>query len=301
MAQHCSEKEVFFHVGLGKTATTYLQYQFFPKLRGIHYIQRTRYPKAHKIIAKDSSSRHLLSREFDQQLQEEIEKFAAHYPDTRAIVVFRRHDGWIASQYRRFAKNGIQIPFEEFFDIEKDAGLWKHADLDYRAKLSIIENTFSRKPLVLFYEDMRENPYAFFDQFASAVGATYQRDQISLDAVHPSYEEKQLKTVRRVSKFFFPANPKNYDNAFLRRLQWRKQQLTSYSIMAAARFVPDAWLDPGELVPKALLEKVRDAYAADWKEVHAYALRNNDEKGTQSPLSRTAAATTAGSNPSQQS
>ena len=37
MTQQSSEKEVFFHVGLGKTATTYLQYQFFPKLRGIHY------------------------------------------------------------------------------------------------------------------------------------------------------------------------------------------------------------------------------------------------------------------------
>ncbi len=301
MTQQSSEKEVFFHVGLGKTATTYLQYQFFPKLRGIHYVQRTRYPKAHKIIARDASPRHLLSREFDQQLQEEIEKFAVHFPDTRAIVVFRRHDGWIASQYRRFAKNGIQIPFEEFFDIENDRGLWKQPDLDYSRKLAIIEKTFSRKPLVLFYEDMREDPYAFFDQFASGVGATYDRNQISLDAVHASYEEKQLKTVRSVSKVFFPANPKQYNNAFLRRLQWRKQQLTSYSIMAAARFVPDAWLDPGELVPKVLLEKVRAAYANDWEKVHAYARQNNDEGAPQATLSRTASATTSGSSPSQQS
>jgi len=300
MAQESSAKEVFFHVGLGKTATTYLQYQFFPKLRGIHYVQRTRYPKAPKIIARDASPRHLLSREFDQQLQEEIEKFAVHYPDTRAIVVFRRHDGWIASQYRRFAKNGIQIPFEEFFDIEKNEGLWKQADLDYSNKLSIIENTFTRKPLVLFYENMREDPYAFFDQFATAIGATYDRNQISLDAVHPSYEEKQLKTVRSVSKIFFPANPKQYNNAFLKRLQWRKQQLTSYSIMAAARFVPDSWLDQGELVPKGLLEKIRDVYAKDWEKVHAYARANNDESSMMTQSAKTAAATTAGSSPSQQ-
>ena len=301
MAKESSEKEVFFHVGLGKTATTYLQYQFFPKLRGIHYVQRTRYPKAHKIIARDPSSRHLLSREFDQQLQEEIEKFAVHYPDTRAIVVLRRHDGWIASQYRRFAKNGIQIPFEEFFDIEKNQGLWKKADLDYSKKISIIENTFTRKPLVLFYEDMRQDPYAFFDQFSKAIGASYNRDQISLNAVHPSYEEKQLKAVRSVSKIFFPANPKQYQNGFMKRLQWRKQQLTSYSIMAAARFVPDAWLDAGELVPAALLEKIRGVYADDWEKVHAYALANNDESSPLPHSAKTAAATTAGSSPSQQS
>jgi len=47
-----TEKEVYFHVGLGKTASTYLQYQLFPKLKGIKYFQRSSYKRYHKIIEK---------------------------------------------------------------------------------------------------------------------------------------------------------------------------------------------------------------------------------------------------------
>jgi len=274
MTSESGQKEIYFHVGLGKTATTYLQYKLFPRLKGIHYIQRTRYPKAHEIIAGTSYDKYLISREFDQQLQVEIEQFAKYYPDTRAIVVFRRHDSWIASQYRRFAKNGIHIPFQEFFDIEHDQGAWKQGDLNYMNKIRIIENTFGHKPLVLFHDELKHDPYAFFDKIAAFTGATYDRDDISLNAVHKSYEEKQLKAVRKVSKIFFPANPKQYNNAFMRRLQWRKQQLTSYAIMGAALLIPDAWLGDEELIPSEQVEKIRDFYADDWAQVQAYAEEN---------------------------
>ena len=30
--------EIFFHVGTGKTGSTFLQSRIFPKLKGIHYI-----------------------------------------------------------------------------------------------------------------------------------------------------------------------------------------------------------------------------------------------------------------------
>lgn len=275
MTSESNQKEIYFHVGLGKTATTYLQYQLFPKLKGVYYIQRTRYPKAHEIISKTSHKKYLVSREFDQQLQEEVEKFAKHYPDTKVIVVFRRHDGWIASQYRRFAKNGIQIPFQEFFDIENNQGLWKYDDLNYMNKLKIIENTFGQKPLVLFHDELKEDAFAFFDKIAAYMGASYNREDISLEAVHKSYEVKQLKAVRKVSKLFFPANPKQYNNAFMRRLQWRKQQLTSYAIMGAALLIPESWLGDEELIPSDQLKKVREFYADDWEQVQAYAQENS--------------------------
>ena len=279
MTSESSQKEIFFHVGLGKTATTYLQYKLFPKLKGVYYIQRTRYLKAHEIISRTSHKKYLVSREFDQQLQTEIEKFARHYPDTKAIVVFRRHDGWIASQYRRFAKNGIQIPFQEFFDIEHNQGQWKQDDLNYLNKIRIIENTFGQKPLVLFHDELKKDPYAFFDKIANFIGASYNRDDISLEAVHKSYEEKQLKAVRKVSKIFFPAHPKEYHNAFMRRLQWRKQQLTSYAIMGAALLIPESWLGDEELIPSDQLEKIREFYADDWAQVQAYAQENAPKQG----------------------
>ena len=268
-------KQIFFHVGLGKTGTTYLQYELFPKLKGIYYIQRTRYQRAIEIIAKTDYPRYLVSREFDQQLPQEVEKFARHYPDTGVIIVLRRHDSWIASQYRRFAKNGIHVDFNRFFDIDHNQGLWKYDDLNYMAKLKIIESHFSQKPLVLFQEELKTDPYNFFDKIARYTGSTYDRDDISLDAVHASYNDKQLKAVRKLSKYLFPSSER-YSRKTLRGwLQWRRIQLTSYAIMFSARFLPDAWFSDVELIPRGQLEKIRTHFEDDWQQCLAYAQKNN--------------------------
>jgi hypothetical protein len=269
------EKRVFFHVGLGKTGTTYLQYAFFPKLRDIHYIQRTRYQRVHDVIARTDHASYLVSREFDQQLPVEVEKFSQHYPNAGVIIVLRRHDAWIASQYRRFAKNGIHVDFNTFFDIDANQGMWKYDDLNFMAKLKLIESYFSRKPLVLFQEELKSDPYAFFNKIARYTGSTYKQADISLDAVHASYSDKQLKAVRKLSKYLFPANEK-YSRKTLRGwLQWRRIQLTSYAIMYSAQLLPDAWLSDIELIPRPQLEKIRSHFEDDWAQCLAYAKHNN--------------------------
>ncbi|MBI1422260.1 MAG: hypothetical protein GC149_02255 [Gammaproteobacteria bacterium] len=273
MTDTTSTKQVYFHVGLGKTGTTYLQYEFFPRLKGIHYIQRTRYQRAHEIISRTQYPRYLVSREFDQQLPQEVAKFSRHYPDARVIIVLRRHDGWIASQYRRFAKNGIHVDFEQFFDIDHDQGLWKQADLNFMAKLRVIESHFGHKPLVLFQEDLKQDPYGFFDSIAAYTGASYARDAISLDAVHTSYSDKQLKAVRKLSRYLFPVSEAHSRKTLRGWLQWRRIQLTSYAIMYPARLLPDAWFNNVELIPQTQLNKIRDHFADDWAQCRAYARR----------------------------
>lgn len=277
MSTDKATKQIYFHVGLGKTGTTYLQYELFPKLKGIYYIQRTRYQNAIDIINKTNHPSYLVSREFDQQLPEEVAHFSKHFPDAKVIIVFRRHDGWIASQYRRFAKNGIHVDFNTFFDIDNDRGQWKQADLNYMAKIKIIESHFSQRPLVLFQDDLKVDPYAFFDKIAAYTHTTYDKSAISIDAVHTSYSDKQLKAVRKFSKYLFPAQEK-YSRKTLRGwLQWRRTQLTSYVIMGVAYLLPDSWFSDIELVPQAQLDKIRAHYADDWEQVRAYAAANPEQ------------------------
>lgn len=270
-----SEKEVFFHVGLGKTATTYLQYEFFPKLKGIRYIQRTKYNRFHAIISASDETRFLVSREFDQQLEDECQKISAHYPQGRVIIVLRSPESWIASQYRRFAKNGIHSSFVEFFDVEHDSGKWKREELMFSHKLAIIEKYFEHKPLVLFHEDLKSDSYGFFDTIAQFVGATYDRNRISLGAVHKSYSEKQLKAVRKWSRYLFPEEQRFSSNKVIHWLQWRKQQLTSYGVMFASLLMPDRWFDDIELIAPGELEKIREYFKEDYAACRAYAEANN--------------------------
>jgi hypothetical protein len=271
MTSDKAAKQVYFHVGLGKTGTTYLQYELFPKLKGIYYIQRTRYQNAIDIIANTDYPSYLVSREFDQQLPDEVARFSKHYPDAKVIIVFRRHDSWIASQYRRFAKNGIHVDFNTFFDIDKDQGQWKQSDLNYMAKIKIIETHFSQKPLVLFQDDLKVDPFGFFDKIAAYTGTTYDKSAISIDAVHTSYSDKQLKAVRKVSKYFFPAAETHSRKTLRGWLRWRRIQLTSYAIMGIAYFLPDAWFNDVELIPQEQLDKIRRHYADDWEQCRAYA------------------------------
>ncbi|MEQ9306731.1 MAG: hypothetical protein RJQ14_22645, partial [Marinoscillum sp.] len=92
------DKQVYFHVGLGKVASTFLQQRVFPALGGIHYIPTRKYRKAKHIIGTVSAEKVLVSREFDRQLEQEDEWYTKDFPQAKIIILLRRHDEWAASQ-----------------------------------------------------------------------------------------------------------------------------------------------------------------------------------------------------------
>ncbi len=251
--------EIFFHLGLGKVASTYLQYAFFPKLQGIHYIQRTRYRFTPKIVADNPGKRFFVSREMDQQLEAEVIRFAHNFPQTKAILLLRRHDSWIASQYRRHVKNGSPMTFTEFFDVEKDEGWWSKSELEFFKKIQIIEKHFEHKPLVLFHDDLKEDPYGFMDKIADYLGASYSREEVSLAAIHKSYNEKQLQVMRSVSRILFKKAPVFSKNRVLNWFQRRSRLLLCYLILYGALLVPESWVKSEILTPEGELEKIRVA------------------------------------------
>lgn len=265
--------EVYFHVGLGKVASTYLQHRFFPVLQTIHYIPTRLYRRSPAIIGKGKYGRYLVSREFDQQLEREVRWFSGHCPQARPIILFRRHDEWIASQYRRYVKNGGSLPFTGFFDVENDEGLWKKAHLTFHTHLEHLEQYFEHRPLVLFYDDLRADPWAFFDQIAAFTRTHYERGEVSLSKVHTSYNEQQLKVIRKLNPWLFGESRARPDSSTLRGwLQRRGQMLKSYAVLYPARFAPKILVPKGPLIPPEELEKVRVAFEDDWARCQAYAL-----------------------------
>ena len=69
------EKQIYFHVGLGKVASTYLQHEVFPKLKGIHYLPTGKYKRSKSIIPQLEVAKVLVSREFDRQFEDEVRWF----------------------------------------------------------------------------------------------------------------------------------------------------------------------------------------------------------------------------------
>ena len=271
MKQQKKDFELFCHVGLGKTASTYLQYKFFPKLKGIHYIQRTRYSRFDRIISRKKHVKFLVSREFDRQFEREVGKIAEKYPRAHVIVVIRRNDSWIASQYRRYVKNGGLQPFENFVDLENDQGIWKQKDLYFDPKLRMVKNLFSTWPLVLFHDELKQDAYGFFDKLARYMEVDYDKNQIDVHPSHKSYSDKQLKILRRFNRRVFGYDFKGSRNKVRHYIRFRTRWLFNHLILYIASLLPERFAGTEPLIPADHLEKIRKHYANDWKRCREFA------------------------------
>ncbi len=265
--------KIYFHVGLGKAASTYLQHSVFPIFQDIHYIHRNRYRSSVKIIARGGHNKYLMSREFTRGFEKKIKTFLDRHGDanTYPIIVFRRHDGWIASQYRRYVKNGGTAEFEQFIDIENDGGIWSKHELDFYARIETLERCFGRPPLVLFYEDMREDTFTFFDTLAGYMGARYDRDQLPTGTVHKSYSEKQLHVMRGFCRWLFKSNTRNPQDTHVGWLRKRLRMLGCYCILYPAVLAPKSWTPAKPLIDPYSLKRIREVYTDDWEKCREYA------------------------------
>lgn len=263
--------DLFCHVGLGKTASTYLQYKFFPRLKGIRYIQRTRYRWFDKIISRTNYNKYLVSREFDRQFEREVKKIADKYPGAHIIIVLRRNDSWVASQYRRYVKNGGLEPFENFVDLGLDEGLWKQKDIYFYPKLRMVKDLFKPSPLVLFHDDLKKDAFGFFNKLAGYMGVEYDRNRIDVNPSHKSYSEKQLKILRRFNRSFFGKDFKGSENKLRHYLRFRTRWLFNHLILYIANLLPEHLGGTEPLIPAGHMEKIREHYANDWKRCQEFA------------------------------
>lgn len=262
--------DVYFHVGLGKVASKYLQYFVFPKFKNIRYIPTTRFYKCIPEIRKGKYPSYLVSREFDNQFEREVRKFAAEFPDAHPILLLRRHDDWIASQYRRAAKNGFIRPFNEFIDLEKNTGRFNRESLDFFGKIKLLEELYSNKPLVLIYDDLLNDRWSFLDKIARYCNATYDREQIPFKAKHTSYTEKQIRFMQWVSKYIPFQNPNYSKTGIIKFFQRIPVMLYRYSILYTAIIIPKKWLEKGPLIPPEDLARIREATKEDWDKCLEY-------------------------------
>ena len=276
MARDPSEYQIFYHVGLGKAASTYLQNRVFPKLKDIRYVPRDRYRGYQKLIERTRDQRYLISREAAYRLNQRLDEFAAFKTDARIILVLRRHDRWIASHYRRYLKNGGSMDFERYADLDSPEPLvWGEQRMRFMPMIEAIESRFNSTPLVLFHEDLKTDPFSLVDQICTFTGARYQREQIDLSVVHSSWSDDQLKVTRQVGKRFFSEIPEANEHPGLHRVQRRLKLWTCYSILGAAKLVPKALLDPSPLIHPDSLDRIRNHFAEDWHACHQYAQAHN--------------------------
>ena len=275
-------KEIYFHVGLAKTGSTFLQKNFFPYLKNIKYISTHDYINCIDIINKTNYKSYLISREFDKQFEREIRKFISYFPDTKIIVVFRRHDQWITSQYKRAVKNGWYWDFKNYYNINNN-GIWKNSDLTYMNKLKIIKKYSKSKPLILKFEELKKNPFNYLNKISNYTDSKYLKTQILLKNVHKSYSEKQLIFLKKFCKIFKKTPPIYYDyqeitldktisntNRIKHWLYYRPWWLLFHLVMYTSLLIPKSLIVKNALINKNDLAEIKKKFKEDWKKVFEY-------------------------------
>ncbi len=275
-------KEIYFHVGLAKTGSTFLQKNFFPYLKNIKYINTHDYVNCIDIINKTNYKSYLISRELDKQFEREIKKFISYFPYTKIIVVFRRQDKWIASQYKRSVKNGWYWDFKNYYNINNN-GIWKNSDLTYMNKLKIIKKYSKSKPLILKFEELKKNPFNYLNKISNYTDSKYLKTQILLKNVHKSYSEKQLIFLKKFCKIFKKTPPKYYDyqeitldktisntNRIKHWLYYRPWWLLFHLVMYTSLLIPKSLIVKNSLINKNDLAEIKKKFKEDWKKVFEY-------------------------------
>ena len=271
-----SKPTLFYHVGMGKTASTYLREKFFPKLEGAYFIPRNQKYNAVQLLNKAKYSKYILCRAFDTNLEDGIQEIAAAYPNTRPIIIFRKQDKWIASQYRRFVKNGFPGSLKDFIDVVDDKGYWKREELLFMGKIKLLEQYFEPRPLVLFHEELKENPKQFFDKIADYTSCTYNFEDISLNPKHISYSKKGLLFRRRVRRLFSNKPMQNIKVPGLHWIHRKGSMLGAYFLIWIGNLIPAKWLTKEPLINPEYLKKVNEFTSNDWEALKIYA-KNNEE------------------------
>jgi len=279
MQKATDKPEVYIHPGMGKTASTFLQYNVFPRIRGLHYIQRTRFRRSHRIIEKARHPKYLVSGELDNRFMERYLKvFTATCPYARPIYLLRRHDEWIVSQYKRYVKNGNRWTFTDFFDLEKDTGAWKKQQLEYYPNILLLEEYFDHKPLILFYDDLRKDPERFIQDMVEYMGAGIDLSSVNLRKRNASYSEKQVGAVYHVGKFIPMRRKKVSRYKPVNVLVNLFGNMARYSVLNISLLLPASLFRTEILqVSPEIREQIRNAYEKDWQRCVAYAVKNNPE------------------------
>lgn len=269
------EKKIYFHVGLAKTGSTFLQKNFFPYLKNIKYINTHKYRNCIKIIKKTNYKSYLISREFDRQLENEIKKITSYFPNVRIIIIFRRHDHWITSQYKRYVKNGWYWKFQDFYN-DKDSGYWKNEDMIYLNKVNIIKKYTTKTPLVMCFEKLKKNPFSYLDKISKFLNCNYSKSKISLNIVHKSYSDKQLIFLQNFCRIFKISPPEYYpyqeidilkinsNNKLKHWLFFRPWWFLYHLVMYFAILIPKSFIVKGPLIKNDYLESIRKKYKNDW-------------------------------------
>lgn len=264
----------YFHVGLPKTASTFLQRRVFPHFKNIHYIKKHDFKRHEDLVRKSPYQSILLSIELiphpgNESAQEKIDRVNKNFDNVYPILILRHHSSWLRSRYKYYIRKHGREEFPDYIDAKTPQGREILQILHFYPKIKHLEKSFGQRPLVLFQEELKKAPIDTIKVIAEHTGASFNEKDIKLSTVKKSYSEHQLKWVRKFNRTY-TYRPKAIKSRFGRKLYKKTIQFFLHAIAYTGNILPDP--EHGtDLIPDQQLKKIDEEYQNDWQKCVDYA------------------------------
>jgi len=187
--------DIYFHIGLHKTGTTFLQRNVFPYIKGINFY--TQHQKSFKIgqnyhgktlVSKESlSGSPFKSNDINIRAQR-MYQLRMYYPNANIIVMIREN-GWKESLYSTYIKDGGILSYKEW-----ESQIFNPDYANYHHYIKALKHNFNRV-LVLSYEDFKVDNNYTIKKICNFMGVdfpyNYKRKKIGV-----SLTERKIKIYR---------------------------------------------------------------------------------------------------------
>lgn len=276
--------ELFIHVGLPKTATTFLQEEVYPRIENVAFLGKAKKLDFFQVYTEPRekfliSHEHLLACPFERypngwlgEFRTRLGLLAQRFPDARIMISFREHEALLTSYYKEYiSKPGRPyLTLDEFFDVRGNTGLVRFEDLRYMDLIELIQSHFRQPVFAFLFEDVVHNLPVFLRDLGLYVRENVPAaSEIKQSRVNPGVRHYQAKLLVRLNQLDgtlkkVPLMPGLY-NPLFKKLSIHPDRLCRKHLAFLSK-------RPLRLHPHQQ-SFIRSYYEKDWADVRDYVAR----------------------------
>lgn len=276
--------QFFIHIGLPKTATTFLQWNVFPRIENVAFLGKAKCVDFYDLYNANAdkfliSHEHLLARPsaqyvdgWKQEFSRRLAALATRFPSAKIMLSFRAHEALLTSYYKEYiSKPGRpHLTLDQFFDVRTDKGLVRQGDLEFVDLIELVKRHFDDEPFVFLFDDVIHRLPIFLRDLSAFIGEKVpDASEIRSDRVNPGVGYYQAKVLMRLNRIDaglkkVPFLPGLYNPVF-RRLSIQPDRLCRKHLSFLSKRPLQLTDDQKTFI--------RDRYEADWENVLSYVAR----------------------------
>jgi hypothetical protein len=228
-------KTVYFHLGLHKTATSWLQRQFFPNL-GLPLYRTRKFEKIEQLAADDSADAIIVSHEgLGGRISDEktpgdalavftstIDRIAGMHRRSKVLIGFREQADWINSAYAQRGKKHSIAP-------EQYRGTYALDDMLWMRRVELCDR-YGLQSFLFLYEEFNHDAPTLLADLCNFLGAPLPKN-IGVSLARRENQSPRTERGYRVSRAAYAMSKT------LGRLPWINfKRLRTSALRLGARF-----------------------------------------------------------------